>query len=506
MRHTQTVSDNNTSKTLILGDIRGSIYDTNIQKLVYNDYSYVCAVKPTVKSLSEIRDYIDDEMYKIAYENVSKQIPFLINTDKEIKSENVVCEKIYKRYNDKQLAAHLIGYTDSTGHKGLCGVESAYDSLLESYSGTLKARFLINGKGSVLLGGKVERINENYNSLGGVVLTLDKGFQRALEESMDINGIKKGAAVILDIKTGGIVASVSRPNFNPNRIADYLNDADSPLYNRVFAEYPVGSVFKPLVAASALEQGIDPKAEYNCTGKIYDGNVGFGCVKSHGQVNMATALINSCNCYFVDLINKIDYSQLIDLASSLGFGNEIMLDEKIKTSAGNIPDIDELDSFAARGNFSFGQGNLTATPIHIGVLYSMIANGGFYRKSYLINGYCDENGVFKSKTENKPPVRCISEKNSEILQDILELTVREGTGKSASVPGVEVAGKTATAQSGEYINGKERLVTWFAGFFPFENPEYAAVIVCEDGLSGSNDCGPVFSELVQYYVSENYTF
>ena len=76
-------------------------------------------------------------------------------------------------------------------------------------------------------------------------------------------------------------------------------------YNRVFAEYPVGSVFKPLVAASALEQGINPKAEYNCTGKIYDGNVEFGCVKSHGQVNMATALINSCNCYFVDYFNVI---------------------------------------------------------------------------------------------------------------------------------------------------------------------------------------------------------
>lgn len=504
IRHTQVVSDNKASKTLNMGDSRGLIYDTNLERIVCNDYTYISAVKPTVKSLSEIRKFIDEATYKTAYENVSRQIPFLINTDFEIKSENVICEKIYKRYNDNQIASHLIGYTDSSGHKGLCGLESAYDIMLESYSGSIKSRFMTNGNGSVLLGGDIERISENYNSSGGIVLTIDKAFQTALEKSMDENGIKKGAAVVLDIKTGGILASVSRPNFNPNKIEDYLNDTDSPLYNRAFAEYPVGSVFKPLVAASALEQGIDPKSEYDCTGKINNGKNEFGCIKNHGKVNMATALINSCNCYFVDLIGKIDCSQVIDLAQSLGFGNQIILDEKIKTSGGVIPNAGELDSFAAKGNFSFGQGNLTATPIHIAKLYSMIANGGYYRKTFLVKGFCDENGDFNPEIKIKPPIKCISEQNAEILKDILELAVREGTGKSASVPGIEVAGKTATAQSGEFIDGKERLVTWFAGFFPYKNPEYVAVILCEDGESGSSDCGPVFASLVNFYKSNLY--
>ena len=504
MRHTQAVSDSATSKTLALGESRGIIYDTDLHRLVCNDYSYISAVKPTVKALSEIRGYIDDKAYETASLSVSKQMPFLIDTDCKIKSENLICEKIYKRYNDNQLASHIIGYTDTTGYSGLCGIELAYDRLLESYSGSLKARFFINGKGSVMLGGKVERINDNYNSSGGVVLTIDKKFQNALEKSMDEKQLKKGAAVILDIETGGVVAAVSRPDFNPNKISDYLDDTDSPLFNRAFAEYPVGSVFKPLVAASALEQGIDPKSEFNCNGKISNGNVEFRCLKNHGKVNMATALINSCNCYFVDLIEKIDCSKVIDLAASLGFGNEIMLDDKIGTSSGYLPDIEELDSFAAKANFSFGQGKLTATPIHIAALYSMIANGGFYRKSFLVKGYCDENGVFSSKSEIKPPVKCLSEDNSKILQDILELAVREGTGKTAGVQGVDVAGKTATAQSGEYIDGKERLVTWFAGFFPYVNPKYVAVIVCEDGVSGSKDCGPVFSSLVDYYTTFNY--
>ncbi len=504
IRQSQNVSGVSASKTLLLGKSRGIIYDTNMHRMVNSDYYFVSAVKPNVKALSEIRKYIDTQTYDKVLESVKTQTPFLINSDCAIQSENVLCERIYRRYNDNQLAAHLIGYTDSTGHKGLCGIELAYDSMLEANSGSIKSRFFINGNGSVMLGGNIERINENYNSLGGVVLTIDKQFQSALEKAMDENELNKGAAVMLDIKTGAIVGVVSRPNFNPNKIAEYLKDSDSPLFNRAFAEFPVGSVFKPLVAASALEQGIDPKDEIYCSGTIINGNVKFRCTKSHGKVNMATAIIKSCNCYFVDLIEKIDCTQVIDLAASLGLGNKIILDDNIETSGGNLPASERLDSFASRANFSFGQGELTATPIHIATLYSMIANGGNYRKPFIVKGFCEGNGNFNSVTELKPPYKVITEENSKILQDILELAVREGTGQSASVPGMEVAGKTATAQSGEYVDGKERLVTWFAGFFPYESPEYVAVIVCEDGVSGSNDCGPVFSSLVNYYTTINY--
>jgi len=498
-----TVSEAIISKSLTLGESRGMIYDSEFNKMVCNEYSYISAVKPTVESLKQIRALVDDITYSRAVESVYSQSPFLIKTDCYIKSEEVICEKIYKRYSNNQLAAHLIGYTDSNGKNGICGIELAYDSVLKKYDGAVKSRFFTNGKGSVMLGYEGERINENYNSPGGIVLTIKNEYQRALENAMDKNELNKGAGVVVSIKTGEVAAIASRPNYNPNSISDYIKDSDSSLFNRAFGEYPIGSVFKPLVAASALEQGTDPEDEFYCTGTIGNGSSEFGCTRSHGNVNMATALVFSCNCYFVDLIEKIDYTQVIDLAASLGFGNRIMLDENIGTSSGALPKTDELDSYASRANLSFGQGKISATPFHIANLYAMLANGGDFRKTFLIKGVCDGQGNFDQTYELKPPYKLISEKNAELLCDILELAVREGTGQSAKVSGINVAGKTATAQSGKFIEGKERLVTWFAGFFPYENPEYVAVIVCEDGESGSKDCAPVFSDFVESLYFKN---
>ncbi len=492
-----TASGVTTSKTLVLGESRGMIYDADMNKLICNDYDFICAVKPSINVLPQIKNNVDDETYKLAVESVRAQMPFLIKTNVFVKSEDIMCEKIYRRYSDSQLAAHLIGYTDAMENKGISGVEYAYDSFLESHSGSLETRFFTNGKGAAMLGNETEKINKNYNSMGGLVLTIEKKCQTALENAMDENELKKGAAVVINLETGGISAVVSRPNFNPNNISNYLNDSDSPLFNRAFGEYPIGSVFKPLVAAAALEQGIDPEKEIFCSGNVVRGSSHFGCTKSHGKVNLATALIYSCNCYFVELIERLDCSRILDLAASLGFGNEIYLDDKISTYSGYMPEISELDSASSRAVFSFGQGKLSANPFQVAMIYSMIANKGECKTPYLIKGFCDKDGKFTSNLSEIPPKKLISEKNAELLKKILELAVREGTGKYAAVADFEVAGKTATAQSGEYIDGKERLVTWFAGFFPYEKPEYVAVIVCEDGESGSKDCAPVFSSLAK---------
>ncbi len=498
------VSDINTSKTILVGESRGVIYDTDMRRLVCNDYSYICALTPDINSLTKIRGFVDENEYNNAVNYISNQNPILLKTKQYINDDRIVCEKIYKRYNDYQIAAHLIGYTDSSCRKGLAGFEHAYDKFLIQQSGFCKARFFINGNGSVMLGGKIEKIEDNFNSSGGAVLTIDKRFQTALEKAMDNGSFEKGAAVLIDIKTGAIKASVSRPNFNPNKIDEYINDTDSALFNRAFGAYPIGSVFKPLVAVSALEQGIDPDEEIFCDGKITVNSVSFGCTESHGKVNMSTALAYSCNCYFVNLIEKIDCTQVIDLAQSLGFGNAVIIADNLKTYSGYLPDISELDSSAARANFSFGQGKLTATPYQIAMLYCLISNGGEYYKPYLLKGFCNDEGKFESAEDFSYPVKLISFETADILKQYLELAVREGTGKAAALPGMQVAGKTSTAQSGEFVNGKERLVTWFAGFFPYENPEYVAVIVCEDGISGAKDCAPVFSKIANEVIRLKY--
>ena len=503
IRQFNTVSSEFSSKSLTIGESRGLIYDTNMHKLVCIDYSFISAVKPTASVLPKLRNLLNDAEYNRVVESVVNQSPILLNTDKIIKDNDVISEVLYKRYNSNQLAAHIIGYTDSSGHNGLTGIERAYNSFLVANAGICRARFVIDGKGSVMLGGKVEEISENYNSLSGVVLTIDKYYQYSFEKAMDECGVTKGAGVLIDIESGAVLASVSRPAFNPNNISDYLNNTESPLFNRAFASFPIGSVFKPLIAAAALEQGIDPDEKVYCDGEITVNSSVFGCTKKHGSVDMSSAIAYSCNCYFVNLIEKIDCSKVVDLAASLGFGNAVLLDDSIKTDRGYLPEINELDSLASRANFSFGQGRLNANPYQIAMLYSMIANGGEYRKPYLIKGYCDSEGVFESVDSVKPPVKVISNKSSMLLREYLRLAVSDGTGKPATVDNVAVAGKTATAQSGEFVDGKEILVTWFAGFFPYENPQYVAVIVCEDGLSGSADCAPVFSLLVKSMFSPN---
>ncbi|MBQ8027628.1 MAG: penicillin-binding protein 2, partial [Clostridia bacterium] len=239
-----------------------------------------------------------------------------------------------------------------------------------------------------------------------------------------------------------------------------------------------------------------PSEEFDCNGSVSSDNITFGCMKSHGKVNMASALVYSCNCYFINLMEKIDSMHVVDLASSLGFGVKAEIAQGIVAYPGNLPESDELGSFAERANFSFGQGVLTATPIQIASLYSMIANSGEFRPPYLVQGFCDEKGIFNETYKLRSPYKIISKENSGWLSAFLELAARQGTGKNATTDKISVAGKTATAQSGDFSDGDERLVTWFAGFFPYESPEYSLVIMNEDGESGSKDCAPVFSDIV----------
>lgn len=491
-------NDMKSSKSLVLGESRGIIYDCNLNKLVSQEYSYICAAKPDVKSAEALREVMDAEEYVNAIDEISKGNPIKFSSADFIENNNIVCAKLYKRYNDKQVASHLIGYVDSDNN-GVCGIEKIFDPLLRSYSGSCTVRYFTDGTGRIMQGSSVEKRADGYNSNGGIVLTIDKNIQMSVEEAMDSGSLDKGAAVVIDIKSGAVRAMVSRPDYNPSDIEKSIDDKDSPLFNRAVAAYPVGSVFKPLVAVSALEQGKDPSEVYECKGYITDGNSTFTCPNKHGEVNMASALMCSCNCYFINLMNGIDVSQLLQTASSSGFGYEYELCNGFYAHSGNLPTNTELDSFASRANLSFGQGSLSANVFQIASLYAAIANGGAFNLPYIVEGECDEKGNLTLTYKQNSPRNAFGKKSSEIVSSCLELTVREGTGSNAKCENFAVAGKTATAQTGDFSKEKERLVTWFAGFFPYENPEYVMVIVCEDGESGSTDCAPIFSKVASKF-------
>lgn len=493
-------AENSGAKSLAVAYSRGIVYDRRFRRLTCENTVTVSVIKPTLSALNALKNVLDDGELSAIRTEVSQQNPIVLRMGNSVECDDIMTLPVYNRYSSSQTASHIIGYLSDGETKGVSGIERSFDSFLSSHNGRLDVRYFADANGSGLPGTDFELVNNNYNSNGGVVLTLDKKYQSALETAADNCRLQKGAAVMLDLGSGEIVAAISRPDYDRNNISACLTDENLPLFNRVLGSYPVGSVFKPLVAASALEQGIEPLAEFVCKGYTVSGGKTFKCMKSHGTVNMASALAYSCNCYFINLIEKLDVNDLLETAKNLGFGSSIELAENLCTYSGNIPEATELEQPGARANFSFGQGSLTANVIQIACLYSAIANGGEYQKPYLVKGLCDENMNLFDEYKSPSPVKVFSESTADIISSFLELAVREGTGTAARVENCRVGGKTATAQTGEFIGGEERVVTWFAGFYPYEKPEYVLVVMCEDGDSGSADCAPVFSKTVNSII------
>lgn len=489
------VSGNLASRRIELGQSRGVIYDRNMNRLTCNSYEYVCAVKPSAVALNTLKQVLDEDDFSFALQEAENGNPFSVKTASVINSEDIITSKIYKRYNDN-LASHVIGYLSDGESNGAAGIEAAFENVLSGYNGSLSARFFVQADGASLAGADIKIEDENYNSGGGVVLTIDSQFQYALEKAMDDCGLEKGCGIIVEVQTGAVRACASRPVFDRNDISSALDDEALPLFNRALGTYPAGSVFKPLIALCAVEQGVDPSEEYECKGYMVSGGKTFKCMKNHGTVNMWGALAYSCNCYFIDLFSRLDKEFVLDAAQNLGFGSAVNLAENYSTYSGNLPDMQELESQAESANFSFGQGRLSANIFQLASLYCVIANAGEYYPPFLVYGLCDSQKALTEKFEPSAPFKLFSKQSTDIIRDCLELAVREGTGKNAQVESTLVCGKTATAQSGDYSKGEERLVTWFAGFYPYEEPEYVIVIMCEDGESGSADCAPVFSRTV----------
>ena len=164
---------------------------------------------------------------------------------------------------------------------------------------------------------------ESPGTGAGVMLTLDSSIQRACE-AVGIEMVDKGCIVVLDAPTGRVRASVSLPLYDPENVAASIARQDTSLVNRALSAYNVGSVFKPLLAAAALEQGISAQETYECTGSIEVGGHVYRCAygRGHGTVDMKTALEQSCNCYFVQLGLRLGAQTVYDITKSAGFGQK----------------------------------------------------------------------------------------------------------------------------------------------------------------------------------------
>lgn len=490
------VSETVGTKTETADVSRGGIYDRNLKPLVNTEKSYICYALPSTEALKRIEPFLSDSEMSEIYSKMSNGKIIKFNCSHIFNENETVSVGTVKRYNRENLCRHLIGYLDGDGN-GAAGLEKNYDSYLKMTGGKVNVSWSADAQNRILLGQKIKVTETNYPDAGGISLTIDRDFQASLERIMNASDIKVGAAVIMDSSNSEILASCSLPSFDPENVAAYLNKENAPLINRADTAFSVGSVFKPFVAAAAIENGIE--TEHYCNGVIQIGGTSFRCNNgtAHGKTTMAIAMEKSCNTYFISLGQKVGAENLLRICEGLGLGKSFEYEDGVYSQKGNLPSNSDLSSAAALANLSFGQGTLLATPWQMAASYSAIANGGIYHTPVLMNAILGENQEVIQRLVPDEGVRVISKETAKRLDNILRGVVENGTAKLGFTEKARGCGKTATAQSGWIKDGREILHTWFCGYFTYNEKTYTVVILKEDGTSGANDCAPIFKTVTE---------
>lgn len=484
------------SYSLSVKRIRGSILDTNLRPITNRESEFIAFVFPTEQAVIKISELISGEQLTTVLNTLKSGKVALVQLDSEVQCDGIECIEVKKHTTENTVAEHLIGYLDASGH-GVCGLEADFDDILYSDK-LINLRYSCDAKGNLLYDDvKIDYDESVYNN--SVVTTIDLSLQNIVEKAM--HNTLKGAAIVLEASTGKIRAMVSKPSYNLTSVKDYLNDKDSALINRALSAYDVGSVFKPCIAAAALETNTNLASEYFCSGSENIANHNFICNShlGHGNINLKSAIAYSCNTYFYNLAVKTGAENLYNTASNYPFGQTISLTKSIKTAKGNLTSLSRLQSSdAAIANFAIGQGDLLISPLSLATLYNAIASGGVYITPSLIEQTIDDGQI--EKYTLSAPTRVMSKETANTIKEYLKDVVLYGTGTKANPKLVSAAGKTATAQTGSMVEQNKISNGWFCGFFPADNPKYIVVVMVEGAKSGGEIAAPIFSAIADESV------
>lgn len=475
---------------------RGTIYDCNGKSMTNATQYYRAAVVPSAEAVARLSELLTKTGLEELMAVLRTGKPAVVSCPGYFEAPGAYVHRYYSYYSGANvLSPHLLGYLNSDGD-GVCGIERAFDSLLKA-QGALKVSFCLDARGRALSG--VEPIvsgEEFYHITQGVVTTLDTRIQRIVEEEAQ-KQLAKGSVVVMDAGSGEIRAAASYPSYCVTDVAASLKADDSPLLNRTLCAYNVGSVFKLCVAAAALEQGISAQQTFSCKGSISVGKTVYHCNNKtgHGVLDMRQALCKSCNCYFIQLAQSIGGEAVLSMAEAMRFGNALSLCDGVTAAAGSLPTAEELQtSEGALANFSFGQGRLLATPVQIAAMTACIASGGLYTTPTLIRATVDEHGEQTPYAVRKT-TRIMKESNAKLLQSMMASVITEGTGSRAAAEGVLAGGKTATAETGWYVQSRAINQAWFTGYAGSACPQYVITVLAEDGSSGAVSAAPLFSAI-----------
>ena len=439
----------------------------------------------------------------------------------------VVLRPFYLRtYPKETLASHLMGYMGKSGSMasgdilseeylwpptvGKYGLEQRFDAELTGKPGTYSV--LYNSAGEKLSEDWIDRPTAGHT----VVTSLDSRFQAIVEREMRENSVR-GAFVIMDVKTGDVIAMSSNPGYNPNDWAygidsdqynKYLTDKQNPLLPRALqGQYPPASTFKIVTALAALDsKKVSEHTQFNCPKGMMFGRTWMWnhSHRDEGSMDVVDAIRRSCNPWFWQAARVSGAASLSAMASRMGFGDKTGICLPSMEAAGNMPSPEfyEKRKSAMTGgilaNVAIGQGEVSATPLQVCQMMAGVARGDAVPRPRLVRQIQDVDGRI---VQNFPP----SMRGNLTLEDDVLKAVRRGmravvapggTGTAASNNYVAMAGKTGT---GEWHDHPKDYVAWFAGFVPATNPEYAYAALYEgdpgDQISGGKKVAPIVGDV-----------
>lgn len=444
----------------------------------------------------------------------------------------VIDQGLIRYYPFKQYTAHPLGYVGSVSEKdlqqsdapllqvpgfkiGKSGFEKTYDESLRGQEGSLK--YEVNAYGRIM------REIEKQEGIKGkdLDLTIDIRLQQA---AYDAFGDEAGAAVVLDVHTGEILASVSVPSFDPNLFVDgisqknwdsLLYDEKTPLTNKAISgQYSPGSTFKVVVALAALEAGvINSQTDYYCSGRMKLGNHLFHCWKhyGHGHQTLVEALKNSCDIYFYETALELGIEKIAAMSRRLGLGTTYDLGIENQKS-GVIPDKAwKRERFKAEWQqgetviAGIGQGYVLVTPTQLATMLARIVNGGYEITPTFIKQEHSENP--QSLHLNPQDIELVKQGMYEVVNG------KGGTATQAKlrIDGIKMGGKTGTTQvrrislkeraegikKDEDLPWKYRNHAWFMAYAPHDKPKYAVAVIVEHGRSGAGVAAPIASKILE---------
>ncbi|MBO5650506.1 MAG: cell division protein FtsI [Selenomonas sp.] len=308
---------------------------------------------------------------------------------------------------------------------------------------------------------------------------------------------RKGAVVVLDADTGAVLAMVSSPAYDPNNVEanwkELSQSAEGALLNRtVQGLYPPGSTIKPMIADAALTEGATNEQEiFDCTG-VLDVGGGHSIQESHGEVHnkvdLRKALTESCNVTFGTLGMRLGDDKLKKVFNRFGFDQSI--GGEIVMTSSHLPDFGSLGS-GDQAQTAIGQSSLLVTPMHMAMMASAFVHGGVVMKPYLVQEVVTPGGLVVHSASPEKWLTATTENMAAKIYSYMEDVVTKGTGKAAQVSGVEVAGKTGTAENPQ---GEDH--AWFIGTAKLRNRNIAFAIIVENGGGGGKVAAPIARKII----------